>query len=96
MRPKGIGSILNCKNPRILCPLFCFVRFQQIKADHLKKGTLFEDSDFPPDIKSIDPGNPAKYDEYDIKWLRPGEMFEKPALFIDDASQLDICQGMLG
>jgi len=71
-------------------------RFKQIKSHHLKNRTLFEDPEFPADSKSIDPANPQKYDKYGIEWLRPVEMFEHPAMFVDEASQLDICQGMLG
>ena len=75
--------------------LIDFCRFKEIQRHHLSKGTLFEDHEFPAVESSLDSQmDPAL--KRGIIWKRPHEIVANPKMFIDEASQLDICQGMLG
>ncbi|RDD43006.1 Calpain-B [Trichoplax sp. H2] len=67
--------------------------YQKIKLDCLNNGQLFEDPTFPPtDATLFFSQKPPRR----FVWKRPGELSKNPKLFVDGASRLDICQGMLG
>uniref|UniRef100_A0A182QEQ5 Calpain n=1 Tax=Anopheles farauti TaxID=69004 RepID=A0A182QEQ5_9DIPT len=70
--------------------------YYKLRTDCLRKGTLFEDPEFPADDRSLHlsspSGRPSQY-----KWLRPHEISPNEAVFdADGFSRFDIQQGVLG
>ncbi|XP_071961866.1 calpain-9-like isoform X2 [Antedon mediterranea] len=67
--------------------------YQKLKNECLKKGTLYEDDEFPAIEKNLffsqKPPRP-------FVWQRPGEIVDNPEFFVGGASRFDIEQGMLG
>jgi len=68
-------------------------RYEDLKADLLESGSLFEDRAFPARTKSV------FYEEalpFEVEWLRPSEIVDDPQFIVDGANRLDIVQGQLG
>ncbi|XP_045896695.1 calpain-1 catalytic subunit-like isoform X2 [Micropterus dolomieu] len=74
--------------------------YVQLKDHHLRKGTLFEDTTFPPNSRSL--GDMSKLNLKDkVEWLRPAEILKRQKIigepiFCDGASRFDYGQGNLG
>lgn len=67
--------------------------FEALRAQCLKNGTLFEDSEFPADESSL---QLSKQNSRKIVWLRPKEIVDNPQFFVDGFSRFDVKQGELG
>ncbi|XP_036397500.1 calpain-3 isoform X3 [Megalops cyprinoides] len=66
--------------------------FLELRDEHLRKGTLFEDPLFPATDASLSSGNfPIT-----CEWKRPPDICENPQFIVGGASRTDICQGDLG
>ena len=59
---------------------------------HLKAGSLFADPRFPPEESSLYYSRGGR----GLVWRRPGELCERPHLYVDGATRHDINQGLLG
>jgi len=66
--------------------------FEDIRAQCLDSGALWEDPEFPADNESLFFSKSAR----DIEWLRPGQLTENPRLMEGGADRFDINQGELG
>ncbi|XP_050680351.1 calpain-B-like isoform X4 [Leptidea sinapis] len=67
--------------------------FKEIRSRCLADGRLFEDPEFPATDRSL------YYKERldrPLTWLRPSEICEDPALFVEGYSRFDVQQGELG
>ena len=62
--------------------------FEQLKADNISSGELFQDKRFPPVQASLAFSSP----EMNIEWLRPHQLCEDPQLFVDGANRFDVIQ----
>lgn len=69
--------------------------YEEIRAECIESGALWEDPDFPATDSSIYFENPPSAWP-DIEWLRPSEICDDPQLFVDGASRMDVNQGILG
>ncbi|GFN79965.1 calpain-5 [Plakobranchus ocellatus] len=74
------------------------VRYKNQEYDKLKKecqtkGTLFIDTEFPPDDRSLS-STPGKFGG--VVWKRPKQICSDPMLFVEGASAGDVTQGKLG
>ncbi|XP_037380227.1 LOW QUALITY PROTEIN: calpain-9-like, partial [Talpa occidentalis] len=67
--------------------------FEQLRQECLRKGTLFEDPDFPANSSSL---FPSEEPESPVVWKRPGEIVKHPEFILGWATRTDICQGKLG
>ncbi|ESO00941.1 hypothetical protein HELRODRAFT_157317 [Helobdella robusta] len=71
--------------------------YDELKAECLKDGALFEDPDFPAIDSNIFFSQSAPKA---FQWLRPGEILEgsgtSPEFFVGGASRFDVKQGELG
>lgn len=67
-------------------------KFDSLKKDCIKKGTLFVDPEFPPNNKSI---FYSKVDR-EIEWKRPKELCKVPKLVVEGVSSDDLTQGQFG
>jgi len=67
--------------------------YEEIRAQCLKEGRLFEDPDFPAVDKSVffSHNPPQPFD-----WKRPKEICTNPEFFVEGASRFDVQQGALG
>ncbi|KAL5020145.1 hypothetical protein ScPMuIL_003037 [Solemya velum] len=67
-------------------------RYSQLKSANLKKGSLFEDPEFPANSKSL------FYNKVDheVEWKRPKELCKVPRLIVEGMSCEDLVQGELG
>lgn len=67
-------------------------KFENLRREHLNKGTLFEDLDFLPNNLSLQsaPMNGQ------IQWLRPHKIVDQPKFCVEDFSRFDVRQGQLG
>ena len=63
--------------------------FNELRQEHLVKGKLFQDDEFPPDDQSLYFSRSAPYH---FIWKRPSEIVAEPRLFKDGASRFDINQ----
>ncbi|OWK63115.1 Calpain-9 [Lonchura striata] len=67
--------------------------YEQLKQECLRRGVLFEDSDFPACNSSLffseNPPIP-------FVWKRPGDIVKDPKFILGGATRTDICQGDLG
>lgn len=68
--------------------------FQEIQKELLKKGSLFEDEDFPANDSSL--VYSQKKLPRGIEWKRPNELTKNPCFFVGGESRFDIKQGALG
>ncbi|KAJ7400117.1 Calpain-9 [Pitangus sulphuratus] len=67
--------------------------YEELKQECLRRGVLFEDSDFPACNSSLFfSENPA----IPFVWKRPGEIVKDPKFILGGATRTDICQGDLG
>ncbi|KAK7792935.1 hypothetical protein R5R35_008075 [Gryllus longicercus] len=62
----------------------------------LEDEQLYEDADFPADASSLSYSDPNDEALADIVWMRPHELVDEPALFVDGVSRGDVKQGDLG
>jgi len=68
-------------------------KYEDLKAQCLSSGTLWEDPEFPAiDSNIFYSQRPPRA----IEWKRPGEICDNPRLFVGGASRFDIEQGELG
>ncbi|XP_039235461.1 calpain-9 isoform X2 [Pipra filicauda] len=67
--------------------------YEELKQECLRRGVLFEDSDFPACNSSLffseNPPIP-------FIWKRPGDIVKDPKFILGGATRTDICQGDLG
>ncbi|XP_039914432.1 calpain-9 isoform X2 [Hirundo rustica] len=67
--------------------------YEQLRQECLRRGILFEDSDFPACNSSLffseNPPIP-------FVWKRPGDIVKDPKFILGGATRTDICQGDLG
>ncbi|CAH1777842.1 unnamed protein product [Owenia fusiformis] len=68
--------------------------YEEIKAECLESGGLWEDPDFPAEDCSIFFNSPPPC--YPVEWKRPSEFADDPQLIVGEASRFDINQGVLG
>ncbi|XP_037365746.1 calpain-9-like [Talpa occidentalis] len=66
--------------------------FEQLRQECLRKGTLFEDPDFPANSSSL---YYSKEPESPVVWKRPGEIVKNPEFILGWATRTDVCQGEL-
>eukprot|EP00038_Savillea_parva_P015962 m.15458 g.15458 ORF g.15458 m.15458 type:complete len:717 (-) comp3267_c0_seq1:140-2290(-) len=71
-------------------------RYEDIKQRCQLEGRLWEDPVFPADASSLWDKPPDGLTNQDITWQRPGDLCERPRLFVDGADALDVKQGNLG
>ncbi|KAM9316869.1 calpain-8-like [Gastrophryne carolinensis] len=88
---KGLGSIFNPVKYRDQ-------DYEQLKAECLAAGTLFEDPEFPADssslgVKKLGPNSKVAKG---LEWKRPTELYNDPYFVIEGATRDDIHQGYLG
>lgn len=69
-----------------------FQDFYKLQQECIDSGTLFEDSEFPANDKSLF----HSATEVPYKWLRPPEICKNPRFFVDGFSRFDVRQGILG
>ncbi|CAG5114859.1 unnamed protein product [Candidula unifasciata] len=67
--------------------------YNKLKKECQAKGTLFIDTEFPPDERSLS-STPGKYGG--VVWKRPKQICDNPKLFVEGASSGDVTQGKLG
>ncbi|XP_054707542.1 calpain-C-like [Uloborus diversus] len=67
--------------------------FEKIKRNHIKKGELFEDSDFPATQTSV---FYHQTPPFQFHWKRPKELCSNPVFIQDGTLQYDITPGKLG
>ncbi|KAK0048922.1 calpain-5 [Biomphalaria pfeifferi] len=67
--------------------------YAKLKKECKSKGTLFIDTEFPPDERSLSK-QPGKFGN--IVWKRPKQICSDPKLFVEGASSGDVSQGKLG
>ncbi|XP_037366657.1 calpain-9 [Talpa occidentalis] len=67
--------------------------FEQLRQECLRKGTLFEDPDFPANSSSL---FYSETPQIPFVWKRPGEIVKNPEFILGGATRTDICQGDLG
>uniref|UniRef100_A0A0B7B7Z1 Calpain catalytic domain-containing protein n=1 Tax=Arion vulgaris TaxID=1028688 RepID=A0A0B7B7Z1_9EUPU len=67
--------------------------YAKLKKECQTKGTLFIDTEFPPDERSLS-STPGKYGG--VVWKRPKQICTDPKLFVEGASSGDVSQGKLG
>ncbi|KAK7443283.1 hypothetical protein BaRGS_00040463 [Batillaria attramentaria] len=67
--------------------------YQTLKKECKTKGTLFIDTEFPPDDRSLS-STPGKFGN--VVWKRPKQICDNPKLFVEGASSGDVTQGRLG
>ncbi|CEF61728.1 Peptidase C2, calpain, catalytic domain and Peptidase C2, calpain, large subunit, domain III and Peptidase C2, calpain, domain III and Peptidase C2, calpain family-containing protein [Strongyloides ratti] len=84
-----MGKKRNLDNKR----LFKNQNYEKIKAECIKKGSLFVDIEFPPTNGSLFLDDKKNSD---IVWKRPGEIVMNPQLFVEGAEPNDVTQGILG
>lgn len=67
--------------------------YSALKKECRTKGTLFIDTEFPPDNRSLS-STPGKFGN--VVWKRPKQICDNPKLFVEGASSGDVTQGRLG
>ncbi|KAK6194889.1 hypothetical protein SNE40_000425 [Patella caerulea] len=77
------GSVVKYKNQD----------YDALKKESKEKGTLFIDTEFPPDDRSLF-FTPNKMQG--VVWKRPKQICDNPKLFVEGASSGDVSQGRLG
>ncbi|XP_078062310.1 calpain-1 catalytic subunit-like isoform X2 [Mustelus asterias] len=72
--------------------------YENLRADCLDRGFLFEDPYFPvgPSVIGYKELGPQSSKTYGIKWKRPKDICANPQFILDGATRTDICQGGLG
>ncbi|KAM5165271.1 calpain-13-like [Mantella aurantiaca] len=88
-RPRVRNGTLE--NPR----KFFSQDFNQLRENHLRKGTLFVDEEFPANLNIIGSGKDQQINMSNIEWRRPKEIVrygESPQLIVDGTSLFDMLQ----
>ncbi|XP_053567152.1 calpain-9 [Bombina bombina] len=67
--------------------------YEELRRECLKKGTLFEDPDFPANDASL---FYSEKPNIPFEWKRPKEIVKDPEFILGGASRTDVCQGDLG
>ncbi|XP_048360893.1 calpain-14-like [Sphaerodactylus townsendi] len=70
--------------------------YQTLLEECLKKNRLFEDENFPADIKSIGTGPLLQKLPQKLQWKRPHELHKTPVFFDANTKHLALCQGLIG
>ncbi|XP_018117465.1 calpain 3 isoform X2 [Xenopus laevis] len=70
--------------------------FYALRELHLKKGVLFQDEEFPADLRVIGPHLIDELKIQNMQWRRPPEFCKNPHLIVDGASYFDILQNKIG
>ncbi|XP_044147244.1 calpain-13-like [Bufo gargarizans] len=70
--------------------------FEVLREWHLKKGILFSDESFPPNINSIGLRLKNEFNTHKIEWKRPKEICQEPHFIVNGTSLFDIWQSRLG
>ncbi|XP_050924163.1 calpain-1 catalytic subunit [Lates calcarifer] len=77
--------------------------YAQLRENCLRRGSLFVDSTFPPDNRSLgDLSSLKSWQEDEVEWLRPAEILKRqnnssePAFCVQGASRFDFGQGYVG
>uniref|UniRef100_A0A8B9DYM2 Calpain 9 n=1 Tax=Anser cygnoides TaxID=8845 RepID=A0A8B9DYM2_ANSCY len=67
--------------------------YEELKQDCLRRGSLFEDPDFPASDASL---FFSEKPPVPFLWKRPGDIVKDPKFILGGATRTDICQGDLG
>uniref|UniRef100_A0A8B9CTD6 Calpain 9 n=1 Tax=Anser brachyrhynchus TaxID=132585 RepID=A0A8B9CTD6_9AVES len=67
--------------------------YKELKQDCLRRGSLFEDPDFPASDASL---FFSEKPPVPFLWKRPGDIVKDPKFILGGATRTDICQGDLG
>ncbi|XP_041658186.1 calpain-1 catalytic subunit-like [Cheilinus undulatus] len=76
--------------------------YTQLKARYVRRGSLFVDSTFPPDNRSLGDLGMPRWREEQVEWLRPAEILKRQGISDDavfcskGASRFDFGQGNVG
>eukprot|EP00079_Xenopus_tropicalis_P025851 XP_012819440.1 PREDICTED: calpain-1 catalytic subunit-like isoform X1 [Xenopus tropicalis] len=70
--------------------------FHALRDLHLRKGVLFNDEEFPADMRVIGPHLIDEFKIHNMEWRRPPEFCKNPHLIVDGASYFDIVQSKIG
>ncbi|KAL8185564.1 UNVERIFIED_CONTAM: Calpain-14 [Gekko kuhli] len=70
--------------------------YQTLLEECLKKKRLFEDENFPADIRSIGTGSLLQKLPQKLQWKRPHELHETPVFYDTNTKRLALCQGLIG
>ncbi|XP_054852648.1 calpain-14-like [Eublepharis macularius] len=70
--------------------------YQTLLEECLKKNCLFEDENFPADIRSIGTGPLLQKLPQNLQWKRPHELHKTPVFYDASTKRLALCQGLIG
>ncbi|XP_015269231.1 PREDICTED: calpain-14-like [Gekko japonicus] len=92
------------KQPRSLCRRRMFQKssslrqqdYQTLLEECLKNKCLFEDENFPADMRSIGTGSLLQKLPQKLQWKRPHELHETPVFYDANTKRLALCQGLIG
>lgn len=90
---QGWGSVRESRPPAKPGLALTGKSYEDVKAECLKSGALYEDPDFPAtDVSVFYSRKPPR----SFEWKRPTEITSNPKMFVGGASRFDINQGELG
>nr|XP_056709343.1 calpain-14-like [Euleptes europaea] len=70
--------------------------YRTLLEECLKKNCLFEDENFPADIRSIGTGPLLEKLPQKLQWKRPHELHKTPVFYDAHTKRLALCQGLIG